>query len=356
MAEIRLTSLSFRYPGTTEDTLSELNLEVRRGEAHALLGSSGAGKTTLLNLLSGLLETEEGQIYFDGQDVGRVPPWQRGVTQVFQFPVLYEAMSVRENLSFPARQLAVAEQKSRVGEIAARLGLDAVLELKPAALTLVQKQLTAIAKSLVRPDVSLVLLDEPLTAAQPEFKWQLRQTLKALQREMGATMIYVTHDQTEALTFADRVSVLHEGRILQTAEPAALLEQPAHQHVGYFVGSPGMNLLDGEIREGRCRVNGVALGAVSGSAGACQIGFRPEWARLTGTESGGAGLPVTIRATRTLTTRRERPVGLVVADFEGQEVVTRQSLDGIHPGRGWLIVDADRLVCFRDGWRLPANA
>jgi glycerol transport system ATP-binding protein len=106
VAEIRLTSLSFRYPGAAEDTLSELNLEVRRGEAHALLGSSGAGKTTLLNLLSGLLEVEEGQIYFDGADVGRVPPWQRGVTQVFQFPVLYEAMTVRENLSFPARQMA----------------------------------------------------------------------------------------------------------------------------------------------------------------------------------------------------------------------------------------------------------
>jgi glycerol transport system ATP-binding protein len=201
-----------------------------------------------------------------------------------------------------------------------------------------------------------VLLDEPLTAAQPEFKWQLRQTLKSLQREMGATMIYVTHDQTEALTFADRVSVLHEGRILQTAEPATLLAQPAHQHVGYFVGSPGMNLLDGEIREGRCRVNGVDLGAVSGSAGSCQIGFRPEWAHLTPTEPSGAGLPVTIRATRTLTTRRARPVGLAVAEFEGHEIVTRQPLDGIDPGRGWLIVDDDRLICFRDGWRLPADA
>jgi glycerol transport system ATP-binding protein len=351
VAAIELRDLTFGYPGSDEDTLSGLHLEVARGEAHALLGGSGAGKTTLLNLLSGLLSVAPGRIFFDDQDVGQVAPWDRRVTQVFQFPVLYEAMSVAENLSFPVRHLGRQDRRDRIHEIATRLGIDDVLDRRPAALTLVQKQLAAIGKSLVRPDVSLVLLDEPLTAAEPESKWQLRQTLKSLQREMGATMIYVTHDQTEALTFADRVSVLHDGRILQTATPQTLLEEPAHEHVGYFVGSPGMNLLDGEIRDGRLLVNDVPVSQTHGEDGPCRVGFRPEWATI-GLGTHADGLPVTIRSTRTLTTRRQLELGLVTAELEGQEIVTRQPLDAVGEGDGTLRIDQDRVVCFREGKRL----
>lgn len=368
MAEISLSGLSFTYPGSSAPTLSSLDLRVARGEAHALLGSSGAGKTTLLNLLSGLLPADPGQIVFDGADVGGLPPWQRGVTQVFQFPVLYEAMTVAENLTFPMRRVPAAERASRLADIAVRLGIDDVLGKRTAALTLVQKQLAAIGKALMRPDASLVLLDEPLTAAAPEHKWQLRQTLKALQHDLGATMIYVTHDQTEALTFADRVSVLHEGRILQTDTPRALIENPAHEHVGYFVGSPGMNLLDGVISGGECRVGSVLLGTMALADGPCRFGFRPEWAEVSGdgpvagraSEAGGASVageaPVVIRSTRTLSTLRGRPHGLVYAEIAGCPVVTRQALTNaaghaLSGGPGRLSVQAGRLCCFRNGAR-----
>jgi glycerol transport system ATP-binding protein len=360
MAEIQLSGLTFRYPGAEDATLADLSLSVRRGEAHALLGSSGAGKSTLLNLLSGLLPAPAGSIFFDGGDVGDLEPWARKVTQVFQFPVLYEAMTVAENLAFPMRELPAAEQRRRAEDVAERLGIAVALKVRPAGLTLVQKQLVAIGKALMRPDVSLVLLDEPLTAAEPEHKWQLRQTLRALQADLGATMIYVTHDQTEALTFADRVSVLHEGRILQTGTPEALVATPDHEHVGYFVGSPGMNLLDGEIRSGRCLVNGAEIGHLQAADGPCRFGFRPEWATLTvesEEESATAGtLPVGVRATRTLGTVRGVPHGLVIAEpISGQgdiELVTRQDLDRIVAGPAALRIDPDRLLAFRDGWRI----
>ncbi|MEJ2088391.1 MAG: ABC transporter ATP-binding protein, partial [Gammaproteobacteria bacterium] len=307
------------------------------------------------NLLSGLLHVGPGRIFFDGKDVGQVDPWKRRVAQVFQFPVLYEAMTVRQNLAFPLRHASSQARDARVTEIARRLGIDDALEARPASLTLLQKQLAAIGKSLVRPEVSLVLLDEPLTAAAPEHKWRLRQTLKSLQEELGATMIYVTHDQTEALTFADRVSVLHEGRILQTAAPRTLLEDPAHEHVGYFVGSPGMNLLDGEIRDGRVLIHGRALAGASAGDGPCRVGFRAEWARL-GASDTGVGLPVTILSLRTLTTRRGLPYGLVTAELDGQEIVTRQSLEGVTAGDAALSVDTERLLCFRNGWRVTYDA
>ncbi|MEM8769028.1 MAG: ABC transporter ATP-binding protein [Pseudomonadota bacterium] len=383
MAELRLDALSFAYPGADAATLSDLTLTVERGEAHALLGSSGAGKTTLLNLLSGLLPAAPGQIYFDGRDVGARAPYERRVTQVFQFPVLYDAMTVAENLAFPMRKLPVAERQGRLRDVAERLGLGAALERKPRQLTLVEKQLTAIGKALLRPDVALVLLDEPLTAAEPEHKWRLRQTLKALQHELEATMIYVTHDQTEALTFADRVSVLHEGRILQTGTPAALVADPAHEHVGYFVGSPGMNLLDGEIRGGALMIGAQTIGVqaagtlesgaldagaatgsdqaradvaeserVALSDGNCRIGFRPEWARITQEVPAETSLSVEVLRTRTLATDRGEAVGLVTAVFQGREIVTRQPLGRLAPGRAALQLDADRLCLFRDGRRL----
>lgn len=362
MAEIQLSELTFNYPGAAEPTLSNLCLSVQRGEAHALLGSSGAGKSTLLNLLSGLLPAPQGSVFFDGVDVGELEPWARKVTQVFQFPVLYEAMTVFENLAFPMRDLPAAEKKRRAEDVAERLGIRAALKMKPGALTLVQKQLAAIGKALMRPDVSLVLLDEPLTAAEPEHKWQLRQTLRALQADLGATMIYVTHDQTEALTFADRVSVLHEGRILQTGTPEELVLMPDHEHVGYFVGSPGMNLLDGEIRAGRCLIGGREVGQIAAADGPCRFGFRPEWANVAGAETdgipSGAGerLPVAVRATRTLGTARGVPHGLVVADHDGTELNTRQDLAEVVEGPAAIRIDPERLLAFRAGWRIGVEA
>jgi glycerol transport system ATP-binding protein len=358
VSEIRLQSLSFRYPGNETDTLANLTLEIARGEAHALLGGSGVGKSTLLNLLSGLLPADAGQIFFDDRDVSGLNPWQRGVSQVFQFPVFYEDMTVAENLAFPVRRLNRRDRRQRVAEVARRLGISDLLSRRPGSLSLVHKQLAAIGKSLVSPDVSLVLLDEPLTAAEPEYKWQLRRALKSLQADLGATMIYVTHDQAEALTFADRVTVLHDARALQTGSPRVLVEEPDHEHVGYFVGSPGMNFLAGRVDAGLCTVADRWVVAMAVVDGPCRVGFRPEWGRISMGSPAAAALPVQIRGTRMLGVRRGRPVGLVMASLAGTgdevEIVTRQALTGIAEGPGTLELDDRKILCFRDGWRVVA--
>ena len=306
MARIILSDVGFRYPNATQDTLSGLNLDIANGEAHALLGASGAGKTTLLNVLSGLLTPTSGQLLLDGRDVSQLAGRARNVAQVFQFPVLYPSLTVAENLAFPLRTRGAdaAKIRDRVDYLCDELSISELRDRKPRALSLFEKQLVAVGKALVLEDVSLVLLDEPLTAVQPKIKWQLRQTLRKVQRDLGVTMIYVTHDQTEALTFADRVSILTDGGILQTGTPAEVYQAPEHEFVGHFVGSPGMNFLPNS-----------ALGVSAGE----RLGFRPEWAVL---DDNG---PVQGVVTRTLIqgTRDSEPYGLVTLETEYGELLVR---------------------------------
>ena len=269
MAQIDLQDVTFTYPGTDVPVIDALSVTIDSGEAHALLGASGAGKTTLLNLLSGLLHPTQGRILFDGEDVSALPGRARKVAQVFQFPVLYESLNVRRNVEFPLTQLGMAgdEMASRVDYIVDELEIGALLGAKPPALSLFEKQLVALAKALVRPDISVVLLDEPLTAVEPRIKWRLRQALRRVKQDLGVTMIYVTHDQTEALTFADRVSVLTADGILQTDTPEEIYNNPCHEFVGHFIGSPGMNFVD----------TGLELPGDMELAGVDRVGFRPEW-------------------------------------------------------------------------------
>lgn len=310
MARISLENIGFRYPGATEDTLDRLNLEIANGEAHALLGASGSGKTTLLNLLSGLLSPTAGKLLFDGQDVSQLAGRTRNVAQVFQFPVLYESLSVAENLAFPlkTRGAVAAQVKDRVDYICNELGISELRGHKPNTLSLFEKQLVAVGKALVREDLSLVLLDEPLTAVEPRIKWRLRQTLRKVQEGLGVTMIYVTHDQTEALTFADRVSILTAGGILQTGTPAEIYQAPGHEFVGHFVGSPGMNF-----------VPNSALNVSMGD----RLGFRPEWAVLD--DSGPVQGVVT--RTRVQRTHDSIPYGLVTLATEHGELSVRGAID-----------------------------
>lgn len=312
MARVQLKDVSFRYPGADADTLSDLSLEIGNGEAHALLGASGAGKTTLLNLLSGLLAPSSGEILFDDEPVGHLPGKARNVAQVFQFPVLYEQLTVADNLGFAlrTRHADAAVIRERVAFLAEELKLSGVMHLKPGQLDLFHKQLTQVGKALVRPDVSLVLLDEPLTAVEPRIKWDLRRILKQAQADLGVTMIYVTHDQTEALTFADRVTLLTAEGIMQTGTPQQLYEQPAHRFVGHFVGSPGMNFLPASV----CGVPGEP------DAGETLVGFRPEWATVEVADAPQAmKITGTVLRTRPQAAQGGRPTGLVtlaVADHE----------------------------------------
>ena len=310
MARITFEAVDFRYPGAPGDTLTGLHLDIADGEAHALLGASGAGKTTLLNLLSGLLSPTGGRVLFDGMDVSVLAGRDRHVAQVFQFPVLYEGLSVEDNLAFPLRSSGVTGPAAlrRIGVICDELEISGIRGRKPAALSLFEKQLVAVGKALVRDDVNVVLLDEPLTAVEPRVKWRLRQTLRKVQEDLGVTMVYVTHDQTEALTFANRVSVLSRGGILQSGTPLEIYESPAHEFVGHFVGSPGMNFLPATVVENsNCET----------------IGFRAEWARL----DGAGQVRGVVARKRVEGTRGGMPFGLVTLATEFGDVSVRGPVD-----------------------------
>src|SRR5262245_26487143 len=210
MAKITLDNLRHSYmpnPQRPEDwALKEMSQELKDGGAYALLGPSGCGKTTLLNLISGLLRPTQGRILFDDADVSELTPELRNIAQVFQFPVVYDTMSVFDNLAFPLRNRGVpAEQvERRVREIAALLDLEPMLMQRAAGLTADGKQKISLGRGLVRDDVNVIMFDEPLTVIDPHLKWRLRGKLKELHQRLRPTMIYVTHDQTEAMTFDDQ--------------------------------------------------------------------------------------------------------------------------------------------------------
>ena len=225
--------------------LLPLQMTFKAGGAYALLGPSGCGKTTMLNIISGLVKPSQGRVTFNGEEVTGLTPQQRNIAQVFQFPVIYDTMTVAENLAFPLqnRQMPREQIKQRVGQIAEMLELNGQLNQRAAGLSADAKQKISLGRGLVRPDVAAILFDEPLTVIDPHLKWQLRRKLKQIHQELKHTLIYVTHDQVEALTFAQEVVVMTRGRAVQVGSAEALFERPAHTFVGHFIGSPGMNFL-----------------------------------------------------------------------------------------------------------------
>ncbi len=357
MAKITLDNLAHSYldnPSSDADwALKQLDHVWGDGEAYALLGASGCGKSTLLNIISGLLRPSRGRILFGDEDVTDQPTAARNIAQVFQFPVVYDTMTVRENLAFPLRNRGAEPGyiAGRVQAIAAMIGMEAELDRKARGLTADAKQKISLGRGMVREDVNALLFDEPLTVIDPHMKWELRTQLKALHHEFGHTMIYVTHDQTEALTFADKVVVMHEGRVVQMGTPQELFERPAHTFVGYFIGSPGMNLLPAQVEGTRARVAGheVALGGDYGRPeGRVEIGVRPEFVSL-----GGEGLPV--RVTRIEDVGRHRIARL---DFEGQAINAILPEGDALPGDGVRARFAPGAVnVYVDDWRLvPTQA
>jgi glycerol transport system ATP-binding protein len=357
MARIRIDQLRHAYaPNPREDrpadwALRGLDLDWADGGAYALLGPSGCGKTTLLNLISGLLQPTRGRIRFDELDVTSLDPGHRNIAQVFQFPVVYDTMSVYDNLAFPLRNRGVSEAdvKARVNEIAQMLDLSASLNSRAAGLTADGKQKISLGRGLVRSDVAAILFDEPLTVIDPHLKWRLRSKLKELHQRVRCTMVYVTHDQTEALTFADRVIVMLDGEVVQSGTPVELFERPAHTFVGHFIGSPGMNVLPCEVdAAGVARFAGHAMATASGDLGAVrgktlELGVRPEFVRFA-----ADGVPVRVeRASdvgrfRIVETRcGEHAIKLLLA--EGQP------LPG---GDARITFDPQRTRVYADGWEV----
>jgi glycerol transport system ATP-binding protein len=317
MARITLDGIAHSYAGKPRSDadyqLKPLHHVWEQGLAYALLGPSGCGKTTLLNIISGLVIPSEGRLLFDKTDVTQLPTEQRNIAQVFQFPVIYDTMTVAENLAFPLknRRLPKVVIERRVAEIAEMLDLTRDLNRRARGLTADAKQKISLGRGLVRADVSAVLFDEPLTVIDPALKWELRSKLKAVHRALDLLMIYVTHDQIEALTFADKVVVMNDGKAVQIGTPAELFDRPEHTFVGYFIGSPGMNLLPARISGSRALVDEseFQLGAVYPSLpkdGAIQVGVRPEYVTLTA----GVGLPVQVRRIADLGRKRLAYVSL----------------------------------------------
>jgi len=295
MAKIELENIAHSYranPQNPDDfALKRVHTVWEDGGAYALLGSSGCGKTTMLNIISGLLTPSQGRILFDGKDVTKLPPEKRNIAQVFQFPVLYDTMTVFDNLAFPLRNRGVAEAeiRPRVHEVAEILDLSPYLNKRASGLAADAKQKISLGRGLVRKDVAAILFDEPLTVIDPHLKWQLRRKLKEIHKQFNLTLIYVTHDQTEAMTFADKIVIMYDGALLQIGAPDELFENPAHTFVGYFIGSPGMNLLPCKVENGRAVLDCGSIpldpAVVSKApAGEYQIGIRPLYLECLATE------------------------------------------------------------------------
>jgi glycerol transport system ATP-binding protein len=355
MAEIKLDHVRHAYgtPRARADyALKEVDITWSDGGAYALLGPSGCGKTTLLNIISGLVVPSEGRILFDGRDVTHLPTEARNIAQVFQFPVVYDTMTVRENLAFPLRNRRVpsAEVKRRVDRVVDMLDLGRLQHTRAAALTADLKQKISLGRGMVREDVAAILFDEPLTVIDPHLKWQLRAQLKTLHREFRHTMVYVTHDQTEALTFADVVVVMYDGEVVQVGTPEDLFRTPKHTFVGYFIGSPGMNVLPAMLDGTSARIGGEAVAlpaAYRAPAGAkTALGVRPEFVEL-----GADGLPFTV--TRVDDVGREK---IVHGTIGGTAVAAILPEDGEVPAHPRARFRPEGINVYADDWRIEPTS
>ncbi|ADJ62485.1 ABC-type sugar transport system, ATPase component protein [Herbaspirillum seropedicae SmR1] len=360
MARIEFKNLGHAYsgnPASLKDyALQPMNMVWEDGGAYALLGPSGCGKSTLLNIISGLLQPSEGQVLFDGRDMTRMATRDRNIAQVFQFPVLYDTMSVFDNLAFPLRNRKIAEREvqARVREIAEMLDLTRDLKQRAAGLSADAKQKISLGRGLVRKDVAAILFDEPLTVIDPHMKWELRQKLKEIHHQLKLTLIYVTHDQVEALTFADEVVVMTEGKVVQQGKPEALFLRPDHTFVGYFIGSPGMNFcpvrLEGDavlLGQQRLQIEAAQLQALKNSNGELKLGIRPEFVELAAPGATGA-VSAEITQVQHLGTSQ-----LVTAQFEGMSVKARLSPEmKIATGNQWLRLAKPETIYFSNDERI----
>ncbi|MGB3387043.1 MAG: ABC transporter ATP-binding protein [Pseudaminobacter sp.] len=351
MARIDVNHIRHSYladPRKDSDfALKEVHHVFEDGSAYALLGPSGCGKTTLLNIISGLLKPSHGQLLFNGRDVTGLSTQERNIAQVFQFPVIYDTMTVYDNLAFPLRNRGVpeAEVERKVRETLDMIDLADWAKRRARRLTADQKQKISLGRGLVRSDVNAILFDEPLTVIDPHMKWVLRSQLKQLHRRYGYTMVYVTHDQTEALTFAERVVVMYDGEIVQIGTPAELFERPRHTFVGYFIGSPGMNVVPVSVEGKAARLGSQVIelpGAPDGAGGNVQLGIRPEYVRV-----GAQGMPVTVRKVEDVGRHK-----IVRATLEGHDIAAVMGEDDDVPAEPKVRFEPAGINIYADSWRV----
>jgi multiple sugar transport system ATP-binding protein len=298
MASVTFSKATRLYPGGTRPAVNQIDLLVKDGEFLVLVGPSGCGKTTTLRMLAGLEEVNEGNILIGDRDVTQVPPKDRDIAMVFQNYALYPHMTVAENMGFALKIAGVKkeERATRVLEAAKLLDLEPYLDRKPKALSGGQRQRVAMGRAIVRKP-KVFLMDEPLSNLDAKLRVQTRTQIASLQRRLGVTTVYVTHDQVEAMTMGDRVAVMKDGVLQQVDTPRALYERPANVFVAGFIGSPAMNLLElkivaggVEFGTGSIKVDSAVLGKTK--AKTVTVGLRPEDLVLT---TKGNGIAVEIQ-------------------------------------------------------------
>ncbi|MHB2021588.1 MAG: ABC transporter ATP-binding protein [Candidatus Xenobia bacterium] len=317
---VEFARISKRFGAFT--ALHEVNLIIEPGEFFTLLGPSGSGKTTLLRILAGLETASDGVLRFDGEDVTRTPPNQRQIAMVFQNYALYPHMSVEQNIAYPLKLRRVPEEAraKRVKEVAEALQIGHLLARKPHQISGGQQQRVALARALAHKP-RLFLFDEPLSNLDARLRIEARTFIKGLQRDLGITAVYVTHDQTEAMAMSDRMAVLESGHMRQVGSPQEVYRRPASAFVGSFVGSPPMNLLRVERTAREVRLGDAPLPAPESSLpdGPALLGIRPEHVRW-----GGDG-----PAARVVVREDMGHEVLLTVDVAGQRVVLRA--DGSAP-------------------------
>ena len=275
MAEISFKNISKRWPGFV--AVENFNLTIAHKEFLVLLGPSGCGKTTTMRMVAGLEDPSEGEIYIDGKLVNDLEPKDRDIAMVFQSYGLYPNMNVYENIRFPlkVRKVDPATHDAKVKRAASMVELNDFLDRKPAALSGGQRQRVALARAIVR-EPTVFLMDEPLSNLDAKLRVSTRAQIKNLQHELATTTIYVTHDQIEAMTLADRVVVMNKGVIQQVGTPTEIYDNPANTFVAAFIGSPAMNLIKGNIKGGEFTAQNIKIGGIQAADGEYILGFRAE--------------------------------------------------------------------------------
>jgi multiple sugar transport system ATP-binding protein len=301
MATVSYDKATRTYPGSDIPAVDKLELEITDGEFMVLVGPSGCGKSTSLRMLAGLEEINEGAVRIGDRDVTHLPPKDRDIAMVFQNYALYPHMSVAENMGFALKMQGVSkdERLKKVREAAELLGLQDFLDRKPKALSGGQRQRVAMGRAIVR-EPKVFLMDEPLSNLDAKLRVSTRTQIAALQRRLGITTVYVTHDQTEAMTMGDRVAVLKDGLLQQTDTPLNLYDKPNNVFVAGFIGSPAMNLLEGTVTEGGADVGGytipleASIRSKIGDDKTVTVGIRPEAFQIVGSDQNGLSVEVAV--------------------------------------------------------------
>ncbi len=299
MATISFQKAQRWYPGADVPAVPGIDLDIKDGEFMVLVGPSGCGKSTTLRMLAGLEEVNDGRILIGDRDVTNLPPKDRDIAMVFQNYALYPHMTVADNMAFALKmaKMPKAEQDARVADAAKILGLEDFLERKPKALSGGQRQRVAMGRAIVRQP-QVFCMDEPLSNLDAKMRVQTRTDIAKLQRDLGVTTVYVTHDQVEAMTMGDRVAVMMLGELQQVDTPLNLYDKPANLFVAGFIGSPQMNLMEGVAEGGKVRLGDYAVPvdetAAKKMSGKVTVGVRPESWRLVTKEEGGLPIEVTV--------------------------------------------------------------